>query len=129
VSLGSGQGDKDRILLEALRDHGVPVAYVPVDTSQALLEMACAGAVAGGFPTQGIKADLTREAHLAALAAEPRTPRRLVLLLGNTLGAFDPIAQARGLRELLRAEDELLLDGELYASDDERFLMVLAGAG
>jgi uncharacterized SAM-dependent methyltransferase len=75
VSLGSGQGDKDRILLEALRDHGVPVAYVPVDTSQALLEMACAGAVAGGFPTQGIKADLTREAHLAALAAEPRTPR------------------------------------------------------
>src|ERR1044071_6022455 len=45
VSLGAGQGDKDLLLLEALRERGARVSYVPVDTSQALLEMACAGAI------------------------------------------------------------------------------------
>src|SRR5213594_4503220 len=76
LSLGAGQGDKDLILLEALREHGVRVSYVPVDTSQALLEMACGGALRARFPAQGIKADVTRAEHLAALAPEPETPRR-----------------------------------------------------
>ncbi len=117
VSLGAGQGDKDLLLLEALREHGARVSYVPVDTSQALLEMACAGALAAGFPAQGIKADFTNPTHLQALAAEPETPPRLLLLIGNTLGAFDPIAEARDLAGLLRRGDALLVDGEVYAGD------------
>lgn len=115
VSLGSGQGDKDLLLLGALRAAGVRVSYLPVDTSQALLEMACAGALDARFPAYGIKADVTEPEHLAALAPEPETPSRLVLLIGNTLGAFDPIAAARQLAALLRPTDALLLDGELYA--------------
>src|SRR5256714_14667897 len=59
VSLGAGQGDKDLLLLEALRARGVRVSYVPVDTSQALLEMACAGALSAGFPARGVKAGFT----------------------------------------------------------------------
>src|SRR5574341_1029015 len=43
LSLGAGQGDKDLLLLKALSSHGVRVSYVPVDTSQALLEMAGGG--------------------------------------------------------------------------------------
>ena len=117
VSLGAGQGDKDLLLLEALREHGARVSYVPVDTSQALLEMACAGALSAGFPAQGIKADFTNPTHLQALAAEPETPPRLLLLIGNTLGAFDPIAEARDLAGLLRRSDALLVDGEVYAGD------------
>ena len=117
LSLGAGQGDKDLLLLEALRERGARVSYVPVDTSQALLEMACAGALAAGFPAQGIKADFTNPTHLAALAAEPETPSRLLLLIGNTLGAFDPIAEARDLSRLLRPGDQLLVDGEVYAGD------------
>ncbi len=117
VSLGAGQGDKDLLLLEALREHGARVSYVPVDTSQALLEMACAGALSAGFPAQGIKADFTNPTHLQALAAEPETPPRLLLLIGNTLGAFDPIAEARDLAGLLRRGDALLVDGEVYAGD------------
>src|SRR5207247_970289 len=35
LSLGAGQGDKDLILLEALREHGVRVSYVPVATTPA----------------------------------------------------------------------------------------------
>src|SRR5689334_24819319 len=36
LSLGSGQGDKDLLLLQALREHGARVTYTAVDTSQAL---------------------------------------------------------------------------------------------
>jgi uncharacterized SAM-dependent methyltransferase len=117
LSLGAGQGDKDLLLLEALRARGARTAYVPVDTSQALLEMACGGALAAGFPAQGIKADFTNPGHLAELAAEPETPPRLVLMLGNTLGAFDPIAAAGELARLLRPGDAVLVDGEMYAGD------------
>jgi uncharacterized SAM-dependent methyltransferase len=117
VSLGAGQGDKDLLLLDGLRERGARVSYVPVDTSQALLEMACGGALSAGFPAQGIKADFTNPTHLQALAAEPEAPPRLVLLIGNTLGAFDPIAQARDLARLLRPGDSLLVDGEVYAGD------------
>src|SRR2546428_884847 len=117
LSLGSGQGDKDLILLEALRAHGVGVSYVPVDTRQALLEMACGGALRAGYPAHGVKADFTTRGQLAALAAEPETPPRLVLLIGNTLGAFDPIAEARELAGLLRPADRLLVDGEIYAAE------------
>ncbi len=117
LSLGAGQGDKDLILLEALRERGARVSYLPVDTSQALLEMACRGALDARFPAQGLKADCTRREHLGALAAEPETPPRLVLLIGNTLGAFDPIAVARELGTLLRPGDRLLVDGELYAGE------------
>ena len=117
LSLGSGQGDKDLILLEALRAHGVRVSYVPVDTSQALLEMACGGALRAGYPAHGVKADFTTRGQLAALAAEPETPPRLVLLIGNTLGAFDPIAEAHELAGLLRPADRLLVDGEIYAAE------------
>jgi len=116
LSLGSGQGDKDLLLMNALRQHGVRVSYVPVDTSQALLELACQGAMGAGLPAQGIKADFTRPDHLAALAPDPETPPRLVLLLGNTLGAFDPLAEARELRTLLRPHDLLIVDGEIYAA-------------
>ena len=118
LSLGAGQGDKDLLLLQALRERGAAGAaasYVPVDTSQGLLEIACETALRAGFPTLGVKADVSRADNMAALGADPETPRRLVLLLGNTLGAFDPTAEARALAGLLRPEDLLLVDGELYA--------------
>src|SRR3989441_4476140 len=76
VSLGAGQGDKDLLLLEALRAHGVRVAYLPVDTSQALLELACGGALAAHFVAHGIKADFARPDHLAALAPDIRLDPR-----------------------------------------------------
>jgi len=79
--------------------------------------MACRGALDAGITTHGIKADFTVASQLAALAAEPETPRRLICLLGNTLGAFDPIAEARALRGLLRRDDLLLVDGELVAAE------------
>jgi L-histidine Nalpha-methyltransferase len=115
VSLGSGQGDKDLILLQSIAARGARVRYLPVDASQALLEMACGAALAVGIWAQAIKADFTRAEHLAELAPGEETPPRLVLLLGNTLGAFDPLAEARALRAMLRPQDRLIVDGEIYA--------------
>lgn len=117
VSLGSGQGDKDLILLEALRDSRPSVRYTPVDTSQALLELACAGALGSKVPAEGVKADFTNPEHLRSLVADLAGPPRLVMMLGNTLGAFDPPAAARRLAGMLRPGDALLLDGELYSGD------------
>src|SRR3989449_10901085 len=114
LSLGSGQGDKDLLLLEALRENGSRVSYVPVDASLALLEMACGGAQGAGFPALGIKADFSRAEHLATLAADAESPPRLILLVGNTLGAFDPIAEVRALRGLLRREDRPVVGRRLY---------------
>src|SRR5439155_1032445 len=59
----------------------------------------------------------TNPTPLRGPAADPEAPPRLVLLIGNTLGAFDPIAEARDLAGLLRRGDALLVDGEVYAGD------------
>lgn len=118
MSLGSGQGDKDALLLAAVEARGLRCTYRPVDTSQALLEMACREGASAGVPSQGIKADFTRAEHLAALAAGPGAPRRLVLMLGNTLGSVDPVEFAATLARWLREGDHLLVDGELYSGED-----------
>jgi uncharacterized SAM-dependent methyltransferase len=116
VSLGAGQGDKDVLLLEALRAAGCAVRYRPVDSSQALLELAAARAHQSGFAVEGLKADVTSAVTAKALASLAEEPR-LVLVLGNTLGVMDPRRFARMLRKLLRREDCLLVDGEIF---DER---------
>jgi uncharacterized SAM-dependent methyltransferase len=116
LSLGSGQGDKDVILMEALRD-GRDVSYVPVDASQSLLEMACAGAARAGFRASGVKADIGNPDHLRTLHPGAETPRRLVVMFGNTLGAFGTKMPAE-LAGLLRPDDALIVDGELFAGEE-----------
>ncbi len=116
VGLGAGQGDKDVLLLEALRSSGKTVFYRPVDSSMALLEMAVGRAVEHGCAGRGLKADIedARTAHwLSKTAARPR----LYLILGNSLGITDPSNFLRLLRVLLRPQDWVLLDGEIFNPD------------
>lgn len=114
VSLGAGQGVKDRIVLERLRASGREATYVPVDASQALLELAAGAAQASGVDCRGVKADLSDEQHLGAIVDLCAERPRLFMLLGNTLGAFDADLWARRLAARLRPEDRLLVDGEIY---------------
>lgn len=113
ISLGSGQGEKDLLVLQALRRAGCEVSYRPVDSSQALLELACAQAVEAGLPARGLKADLLNRQHLERLKSHAGGPC-LFLLLGNTLGGFDPLEFMAGFRRILAPADRLLVDGEIY---------------
>ncbi len=117
-SLGCGQGDKDLLLLEALRDSGRRAGYVAADSSQSLLEIALAGAGARGFPAAGMKMDLADPAQREALRAGEEGPPRLFAILGNTMGAFDPLDFPARVAALLRPEDRLLVDGEIYSSGE-----------
>src|SRR2546426_1239888 len=108
VALGSGQGDKDLLVLEALKAAGRKVQYRPVDSSQALLEMAVARARAAGFRARGLKADVEDPETTRLLAASAQAPR-LYLLLGNSLGIIDPLHYLEALQTLLKPDD-LLLD-------------------
>jgi uncharacterized SAM-dependent methyltransferase len=113
VSLGAGQGDKDLVLLEALGAAGRAARYRPVDASQALLELALERAQAAGFSARGLKADLDQPATFARLGATGEIPR-LYLVLGNTLGAFAPAELLARLGGLLRPQDRLVADAEIF---------------
>lgn len=117
VSLGAGQGDKDLLCLEAIRDGGRAAIYRPVDSSQALLEMAVERAAGAGFTARGLKADLADPRTVEALSAPADRPR-LYLVLGNTLGAIDPLEFLSILKSLVRPEDRLLLDAEIFNPRD-----------
>jgi uncharacterized SAM-dependent methyltransferase len=116
ISLGAGQGIKDMLVLEELRASGRAPHYVPLDASQALLEMACALARDSGFSCRGVKADLANAQHLAAVNSFNHEAPRLVMILGNTLGAFDPLDYCAQLARLLRPQDHLLVDGEIFTA-------------
>ncbi len=115
VSLGAGQADKDAAVLRALRSRGVSLVYRPVDASQSLLEMACAAA--SGVACEAVKADLSQPAHLGAVDAMREDRAALWMLLGNTLGAFDPRSLCAELRRAVRPGDTLVLDAEILDAE------------
>src|SRR5665213_1691744 len=112
ISFGAGDGSKDRLLLKSLVAAGREVKYYPVDASQTLLETACAGAEEDDVDTMGIKADISSPMHLL-LAADVSEAPRLFLMVGNTLGGFDPLDEVRHLASCLHKGDILILDARI----------------
>ena len=112
ISFGAGNGLKDRRLVKALSAAGREVKYYPVDASQILLEMACAGAEDDDSEAQGIKADISSPMHLV-LAADVSEPPRLFLMVGNTLGGFDPLDEIRHVAQCIHKGDLLIVDAHL----------------
>lgn len=102
VELGSGSSAKTPVLLDALHRTGHFRRYVPVDVSPAALEEAVPGLV-GSYPevdVHGVVADFTQD-----LRSVPRGGRRLVVLLGGTLGNFEPVERRAFLDTLADALD------------------------
>jgi Histidine-specific methyltransferase, SAM-dependent len=116
ISFGAGHGTKDRIILKALREAGREVKYFPVDASQTLLEIACAGAEDDDCEALGLKADISSPVHLL-LAADVSEAPRLFLMVGNTLGGFDPLDQIKHVAACLHEGDILILDAQIAAAD------------
>src|SRR5438874_9623494 len=55
--LGCGEGSKDKIVLQAFQQAEQPLAYVAVDFSQSLLELALAASEGSALSARGIKLD------------------------------------------------------------------------
>ena len=113
ISFGAGDGARDRLLMGALKDAGCECLYFPVDASQTMLEMACAGADDEDIETVGIKADISSPVHLI-YAADAAEPPRLFIFSGNTMGSFDPLAEIRYIAQCMKPNDRLIVDGELH---------------
>ena len=113
ISFGSGDGVKDRMLIKALERADRGVKYFPVDASQTLLELACSAAEDAEIETMGIKADISSPMHLV-LASDAAESPKIFVVAGNTLGGFDPLDQVRHLAECMRADDRLIIDGEIF---------------
>lgn len=111
ISFGAGEGARDRAVLKTLASPR-ELKYFPVDASQALLELACCAAEDEDIETRGIKADISSPVHLL-LAADSAESPKIFLMLGNTLGGFDPLDQIRHVAGCLHDSDRLLIDGEL----------------
>ncbi|WP_028932224.1 L-histidine N(alpha)-methyltransferase [Pseudonocardia spinosispora] len=109
VELGSGSSEKTRLLLDALADTGTLRRYVPLDVSEAALREAM-GALAVDYPQlsiHGIVGDFTR--HLGQI---PTEGKRMLALLGGTIGNLEPADRAvflRSIRQQLAAGEQLLL--------------------
>jgi hypothetical protein len=136
ISFGAGDGLKDRVVLKALHAAGREVKYFPVDASQTLLETACAGAEDDECEALGLKADISSPVHLL-LAADVSEAPRLFLMVGNTLGGFDPLDQMKHVAGCLHKGDILIVDARIDEGDDrepseaqKRFVFApLASAG
>ena len=117
ISFGAGDGSTDRLLLDPVHQSGREQKYYPVDASQALLEMACAGGEDLDIETSGIKADISSPMHLVFASDAAESPK-LLLMAGNTLGGFDPVDHVRQLAQCLHAGDRLALDAEIYQGNE-----------
>lgn len=107
VELGSGSSTKSRLLLDAMSATGRLRHYVPVDVSAAALEEAVPALVAGypDLDVHGVVGDF-----IADLRSIPAVGRRLVVLLGGTIGNFEPEER----RDFLTALSETLAGGEHF---------------
>jgi len=117
ISFGAGDGTRDRLLMGALKDAGCECRYFPVDASQTMLEMACAGADDEDIETVGIKADISSPVHLI-YAADAADPPRLFIFSGNTMGSFDPLAEIRYVAQCMKPGERFIIDGEIYDEDN-----------
>jgi L-histidine Nalpha-methyltransferase len=114
VELGSGTAAKTRILLDALFDAGSLRRYVPIDVTEGMIGD-CETELASAYPgleVHGIVGDF--ELHLEHVP--PAAGRRLVLLIGGTIGNFTPGRRRgflRSIAALLRDGDHLLLGTDL----------------
>jgi L-histidine N-alpha-methyltransferase len=109
LELGSGDGQKTRLMIEALLAQQGKLEYVPVDISESAVE-ASSRSLLFSYPDLRITA-YVGEYHraLRKIREERVAPgRTLVLFLGSTLGNLDPEER----RTLLRDVRSLLDPGE-----------------
>lgn len=122
VELGSGSGEKTRVLLDALTARKMRVAYFPVDISASALQGAADGLrrTARHVRVTPIVSDIGGEMSFLERIPAPR----LVLYIGSSIGNMNAGEAARFLarvRSRLTPEDSFLLGTDLVK--DRRTLL------
>ncbi len=121
VELGSGFSDKTRLLLDAMAAAGTLEGFVPFDVNETALRAAAAAAAEAypGAATHGVVGEFG-----ADLRSIPRVDRRLVALLGGTIGNFSGPERRKFLAEIagLSSVGETFLLGADLVKDRSRLL-------
>ena len=117
VELGSGDGQKTKLLIEAFLARQDKLEYVPVDISESAVETS-SRALLFSYPDLRITAYIgDYHASLRRIREERTGPgRTLVLFLGSTIGNLDPeerLALVRDVRDLLNPGEGFLLGVDL----------------
>jgi L-histidine N-alpha-methyltransferase len=117
LELGSGDGQKTRLVIEALLARQGELEYVPVDISESAVEVS-SRALLLSYPDLRIAGYVGEyQTALRAIRRERRAPGcTLVLFLGSTLGNLDPqerSALLRDIRALLNPGEGFLLGVDL----------------
>ena len=121
VELGSGDGQKTRLLIEALIARQGSLEYLPIDISEAAVE-ASARVLLAAYPDLRVTAYVGEyQQALRAIHPAAGPVRTLVLFLGSTLGNLDPEERPsllRDVRGVLAPGDAFLLGVDLKKSED-----------
>jgi len=121
LELGSGDGQKTRLMIEALLARQGTLEYVPLDISASAVETSSRSLL---FSYPGLRiTGYIGEYHAAlhAVREDRAAPgRTLVLFLGSTLGNLDPEERPvllRAVRDLLHPGEGFLLGTDLKKSE------------
>lgn len=117
VSVGSGDGVKDNVLLAKLQEElkaNEFIYYYPVDISDTLIVEAIRNALRGGLPrdrfrVKALIADFLKLEQLQAFYEEREDPN-LFSVLGNTIGNADEDKLLDSVSEAMMPGDLVLLD-------------------
>ncbi len=117
IELGAGSASKTTLLIEAMCQRQLQVDFYPVDVSPEALQVAVTS-LNGSFPRLHVRPIVADYSHgipqLAALAG-----RKLVLLIGSTIGNFEPqeaLEFLQSIHKSLRPGDALLLGFDMVKS-------------
>jgi uncharacterized SAM-dependent methyltransferase len=121
VSLGCGNAGAEKMLLRTLHAEGYHVAYLGVDSSRAMLELAQANLAGETFARTFLLADFSRADFVTALRAFLADfDTCIYAMIGGTFGNFEQGEIAAMLANIIPAGDYLYLDVvPQFPSDEE----------
>ncbi|MCA9459553.1 MAG: L-histidine N(alpha)-methyltransferase [Nanoarchaeota archaeon] len=111
ISLGCGNGEGEKVILEDLYRDGYTINYYGVDSSMSMIKLASKNLNKNSYPKSFICADFASENFRRDFELlVSNYDKRIFVFLGNTLGNVQQDYMADTLRNMLKSDDILWLD-------------------